>query len=189
MATQNTLCLEDGIPRRLRQLLTTVILNPAARSIGRVVVFHTGFALEVQKERVFSMTNTSGLSMHAILVQATATCALGSPGLCKPHELNAWHGGLARMHSRPVGTDEQMSSTSWGLSRSPLMKGEPKLIAWYFCTLLHLSTLNTTVHPQRAAATFHPPAPAHRSRTLTWPLFDVCSRLWSFGFEDVDFSW
>ena len=53
----------------------------------------------------------------------------GSPGLCKPHELNAWHGGLARMHSRPEGTDEQMSSTSRGLSRSPLMKGEPKLIA------------------------------------------------------------
>ena len=89
MATQKTLCLEDGIPRRLRQLLTTVILNPATWSIGRIVVFHTGFALEVQKERVFSMMNTSGLSMHAILVQATATCALGSPGLCKPHELNA----------------------------------------------------------------------------------------------------
>ena len=78
--------------------MTTVILNLAARSIGHVVVVHTGFALEVQKERVFSMMNTSGLSMHAILMQATATCALGSPGLCNPHELSAWHGALARMH-------------------------------------------------------------------------------------------
>ena len=166
VATQNTLCLEDGTPRRLRQLLTTVILYPAATSIGRIVVDHTGFADEVQKERVFSMMKVSGLSLHAILAHATATCALGSPGLCFPHELKGWHGGLAVMHSRSAGTDEQIRSVSCGLRRSPLMKGVPKFIAWYFCTLLHMSTLITTVQPQRAAATFQPPAPEQRSRTL-----------------------
>ena len=50
------------------------------------------------------------------------------------------------------------------------MNGVPKLIAWYFWTLLHQSTLMTTSHPQRVAATCHPPAPTHRSRTLTWPV-------------------
>ena len=55
VAMQNVLCREDGIPKRLRQLLTTVILYPAAVSIGFIVVDHTGFADDVQKERVFSM--------------------------------------------------------------------------------------------------------------------------------------
>ena len=132
VATQKTLGLEDGTPRRLRQLFTTVILYPAAISIGRIVVDHTGFAFEVQKERVFSMMKVSGLSMHAILAHATATWALGSPGLCFPHALNAWHGGLAVMHSRSAGTDEHIRSTSCELRRSPMMKGVPKFIAWYF---------------------------------------------------------
>ena len=89
VATQKTLGLELGTPRRLRQLLTTVIVYPAARSIGFIVVFQTGFAFEVQKERVFSMMKHRGLSMHAILAHATATWARGSPGLCNPHELKA----------------------------------------------------------------------------------------------------
>ena len=82
VATQKTLGLEDGTPRRLRQLFTTVILYPAARSIGRIVVDHTGFAFEVQKERVFSMMKVSGLSMHAILQRMRPRLGLSDLQAC-----------------------------------------------------------------------------------------------------------
>ena len=69
------------------------------------------------------------------------------------------------------------------------MKGVPKFIAWYFCTLLHMSTLITTVQPQRAAATLQPPAPAQRSRTLTPLLVGWLSCRWSCGLEVAGVSW
>ena len=162
MHTQKTLSLELGTPSRLRQLFTTVILYPAASSIGLMVVCQTGLALDVQNERVFSMMKHSGLSVHAIRAHAMATCARGSPRLCRPQVLKAWHGGLAVMHSMSGGTESQMRATSSGLSRSARMNGVPKLIACHFCALLQMSTLSTVRQPHFAAATCHPPAPRRR---------------------------
>ena len=180
VATQKTLNLELGTPRRLRQFFTTVILNPAAINMGLMVVCQTGLALLVQKLCVFLITNASGSSLHAILVQATATWARMSPFLCSPALEKHWQGGDAQMTSSPVGTELQMRSTSSGWRRSALMNGESKLMAWYYCTELQMSTLRATFHPQRVAATFHPPAPEHRSSTLTCPLLAV-ARMWAWS--------
>ena len=169
VATQKTLSLELGTPRRLRQFFTTVILNPAAINMGLMVVCQTGLALLVQKLCVFSITNASGSSLHAILAQATATWARMSPCLCSPALEKHWQGGDAQMTSSPVGAELQMRSTSVGWSRSALINGESKLMVWYFCTELQMSTLRAIFHPHRLAATFHPPAPEHRSSTLTCP--------------------
>ena len=176
---QNTLFLELGMPSRLRQLLTTVVVYPAAMSIGCMVVVQTGLAAEVQKWLVFSRTNASGSSLQATRAHATATWARGSPFLCTPALENGVQGGDAVMTSSPGGAKLQMRSTTSGFWRSPTKNGVPWLIPWYFCTELQMSTLNTTFHPQRVAATCQPPAPAQRSSTLTRPSLTashVCRR-------------
>ena len=131
VATQKTLSLELGTPRRLRQFFTTVILNPAAINMGLMVVCQTGLALLVQTLCVFSITNASGSSLHAILAQATATWARMSPCLCSPALEKHWQGGDAQMTSSPVGAELQMRSTSVGWSRSALINGESNLMVWY----------------------------------------------------------
>ena len=122
---QNTLFLELGMPSRLRQLLTTVMVYPAAMSIGCMVVVQTGLAAEVQKWLVFSRTNASGSSLQATCAHATATWARGSPFLCTPALENGVQGGDAVMTSSPGGAKLQMRSTSSGFWRSPTRNGVP----------------------------------------------------------------
>lgn len=167
VATQNTLFLELGTPRRLRQLFTTVILYPAAVNIGRMTSRQTGLARLVVKLRVFSITKARGCSLQASLAHATATCALGSSLICAPADENAWQGGEATSNSSPGGTASQMRSMSAGRRRSALRNGVLKLRLWYFCTELQMSTLSTTCQPHRSAAMCQPPAPAQRSNIRT----------------------